>query len=226
MKVLLVGGGGRDKRRAGHEREGVANSAFLFGPEGKMLARYDKMRLLPFNEYVPLRGVVAWPAWLAPNTAEAVPGTSWTLFALGEASFGVLICWENAFPGAARRYAREGVDFMVSITNETFTSSAVAREQLLATNVLRAVETGLAFVRAATTGVSAVIAPDGRIVARVRDADGGDVDVVGYLTAEIPLGAGPTPYTRFGDAFVAAALGIVLIAGPLAPLSRRRSRHP
>jgi apolipoprotein N-acyltransferase len=201
---LLVGAGGRDKHAGSAPGAAAANSAFLFDAEGALRARYDKVRLLPFNEYLPLRDRVPWPDWLAPDGPDAVPGPGPTLFEAGDARFGVLICWENLFPDAAREQARAGAQFMVSLTNESFTRSPVAREQLLAINALRAAETGLAFVRAATTGISAVIEPDGAIRSRLTER-GRTLDARGVLIEAIPLRGEQTPYTRFGDLFAGAA---------------------
>jgi apolipoprotein N-acyltransferase len=216
--ALLVGTGGLDKRRPGRERaRGAANSAVLFSADGRLLGRYDKMRLLPFNEYVPLREHVPWPAWVGPDIPDAVAGSEPLVFDLGGSRLGVRICWENFFPGAFRTSVREGAELMMSLTNEAFTDRRAAHDQMLAMNVFRAIENRVAVVRAATTGVSAIIAPSGRIVARVEDAGGRDVDVEGVISADVPLRAGGSFYTRHGDWLVALCALLLLIAAAVPP---------
>jgi apolipoprotein N-acyltransferase len=207
---LLVASSGRDKTKPGREADRWANSTFLFSPAGEIVARYDKVRLLPFNEYTPLRRVVPWPDWIATATQDAEPGSERTVFRVGDARFGALICWENLFGGEFRRAAAPGVDFVVSLTNEGFTETGPGRHQLLAVNAFRAVENGIAVARAATTGVSGFVAPGGTLEDRVSDAAGRDLDVEGFRVHDVPLARRPTPYRRFGDWIVAAGAAILL----------------
>ncbi len=218
--ALLVGTSGQNKALRGHGEASAANSAFLIGADGVPAGRYDKIRLLPFHEYLPLRGVVSWPSWIVGDVADAVPGTERTVFDLDGARFGVLICWENLFPEGFRRAAADGLDFVVSMTNESFADSPGARRQMLAMNVFRAIENRVAVVRAANTGVSALIEPDGRIAGRVRDERGEDVNAEGLLVAEVPLSRERSFYTRHGDWFV--SLCAVLSAGALLASLRLR----
>jgi apolipoprotein N-acyltransferase len=211
---LLVSTTGRDKASPGHGSGPAANSSFLFSPTGEIIGRYDKIKLLPFNEYVPLRHSIPWPGWIvAPDHAsDAVAGKERTVLSVGDARFSILICFENFFASEFRASARQDVDFVVSMTNESFTELAIGHRQMLAMNVLRAVENGTAVVRAATTGVSAVIGPDGRIAGRVQDKTGEELDVVGTLVQEIPLRSSPTPYSLLGDWLVALLAGVVAAA--------------
>jgi apolipoprotein N-acyltransferase len=200
---LLVGASGADKTgRRDRPSSAAANSAFLVEPAGRIRGRYDKVRLLPFNEYVPLRGLIDWPAWIVASAPDAVPGTVRTRFELGDYRFSVLICWENLFPHDFRSAAQD-VDFMVSLTNEAFTRSPVAHRQLLDMNVFRAIESGVWIVRAATTADSSAIAPSGELVARVVGPAPETDDVHGTLSVEFVPQPLATPYRRFGDWFVA-----------------------
>jgi apolipoprotein N-acyltransferase len=221
---LLVGASGQDKSRPAGPPAAPepSNTAFLFTPEGRLQDRYDKIRLLPFNEYLPLRGWVPWPKWLGAERPDARSGSRTTVFDLGSTRFGVLICWENLFPDGFRRQAAQDVDFIVSMTNESFVPSRMAREQFLAFNAFRAIENRIAVVRAASTGVSAIIAPDGRVVARLHDERGNDVDAQGTLVGDIPLGKERTFYTRHGDWFVAA---LAALAGAAAVRAVTRAVH-
>jgi apolipoprotein N-acyltransferase len=219
---LLLAASGADKsERSRSPRRAAANSAFLVEPGGRLRGRYDKVRLLPFNEYVPLRGVVPWPDWIAPELVDAVPGREWTRFELDRYRFAVLICWENLFPHDFRR-ASEGADFVVSLTNEAFTRSAVAHRQLLDMNRFRAIESGVWVVRAATTAESALIAPSGDLVARLPGAGADGADAFGALAAGFTPAAEPTLYARLGDWLV--ALQALLLPAAVAGRCGRKFR--
>jgi apolipoprotein N-acyltransferase len=207
---LLVSSSGRDKSRPTASTGEWANSVFLFSPDGEIAARYDKIRLLPFNEYVPMRRLIRWPGWIATEMADAKPGAQRTLFGVGDWRFGALICWENLFASEFRDAAAPEADFMVSLTNESFAPVGPGREQLLALNAMRALENGLYVVRSATTGISGFIAPDGAILERVADERGRDLDVTGFRLLDVPRGR-PTPYREYGDWIVALEAAILLV---------------
>lgn len=208
---LLAATSGRQKGSKDGVREPRANSAFLMSPKRRLLGRYDKVRLMPFNEYVPYRGRIPWPSWIiSEEGVDAVPGEGRALFALDELRFGVLICWENFFAGDFRDTVRGGGDFMVSLTNEDFTPSRAARYLSLSMNTLRAAENRVWVLRAATTGVTAIISPSGEIVSWLRDESGEDLGVEGVLVADLPLGSPGTLYTRFGD-WLPLGLGVVWV---------------
>ncbi|NJD56744.1 MAG: apolipoprotein N-acyltransferase [Nitrospirae bacterium] len=201
---LLVGSSGFDKFRPDQRKtRQLSNSAFLFSPQGRLLGRYDKIRLLPFDEYLPLRGYVKWPSWIAKDMIDSLPGSDKTVFVMDRAMFAVLICWENMFPEQFREMAARGVNFMVSMTNEGFTKVSSGHHQMLAVNVLRAIENHVAIARISSTGVSCVIGPDGRIMNRVQDQGMNDVNVEGCLISSIPLTSERSFYNRYGDWFVA-----------------------
>jgi apolipoprotein N-acyltransferase len=222
---LLIGTSGYDKFDEEQRETGrLANSAFLFSPQNKILGRYDKIRLLPFNEYLPLRGYVTWPSWLAsPDMKDAEPGKKMTIFSMGNYRFGVQICWENLFPDLFRRIAAKGVDFMVSMTNEVFTNVPAAHYQMLAMNVFRSIENNVSIVRIASTGVSAIIEPTGRIAARIQDQHGNDINVKDYVVGEIPISDSRTLYNRYGDWFVYVLL--IMLTGFIVFIVRKQLRN-
>lgn len=208
---LLIGSAGYDKfKPAQRKSRRFANSAFLFSPQGGILGRYDKIRLLPFDEYLPLRGWVKWPSWIVSDMKDALRGEEMTIFNMAKGRFGVVICWEALFPEQFREITAKGVDFMVSMTNEGFTDTTRAHYQMFAINVFRAIENNVSIIRTASTGVSAIIGPDGGIISRVKDSNNKDVDVAGYVVGEIPLSSKRTFYNRYGDWFIIANL-ILLI---------------
>jgi apolipoprotein N-acyltransferase len=222
---LLVGGAGGEK--LGPRAPGqlpYSNTEFLVAPSGRFEAQYSKMRLTPFDEYLPLDGLVRWPGWLTSLRASYRPGTEPTVFQVGEARFGVPICWETTFPDVARRFAQAGARFIVVATNEGFFGATSGPYQTLAMTTFRAVENRMAVIRAATTGVSAFIDARGRVVRRVTDARGRDLGVAGTIVWDVPLSTTRTFYTAHGDVFAWAASGLAgaLLAGTL--LARRVRR--
>jgi apolipoprotein N-acyltransferase len=218
---LLVGSSGFDKFNVEQRKtRRQSNSAFLFSPQGQILARYDKIRLLPFDEYVPLRGYLKWPSWIVSDMNDHLPGKEITIFRMQDIRFGVLICWEYMFPDQFREMSARGVDFMVSMTNEGFVDIASAHYQMLALNVLRAVENHVSIARTASTGVSCVIEPNGRITSRVQDQNFNDVNVEGFQIADLSLSSSRTFYNRWGDWFV-YALAVVLIGSILTGAAKR-----
>lgn len=212
---LLVGAAGYDKfggGQSGRSSSEIANSAFLFDPSGKNPQRYDKMLLLPFAEYLPLRGRYQWPAWIVGSGwKDSRAGREMKTFQMGDLRFGVQICWENLFPDLFRKVSRLDVDFMVSLNSESFTPSKAARQQMLAINTFRAIENGVPVVRSTTTGISAVIRPSGDSGARVMDRDGKEVDVEGYLVTALQPFRTRTFYNRYGDWFIIFLLFMLLV---------------
>ncbi len=180
------------------------NSAFLVEPSG-LRARYDKMHLVPFGEYVPLKGLLFFVEAIAAEIGDFTPGRERVIFPLQGAPFGTVICYEVIFPALFRGFVREGARFMVNITNDAWFGDSGGPLQHLAMVPLRAVENGVAVARAANTGVSALIHPSGRIEPQLG------LFRRGVLRVGVPLRAGETFYTRYGDVF-AYAMGAVTAA--------------
>jgi apolipoprotein N-acyltransferase len=223
---LLVGGAGYEKM--GPPRDGFlpySNSEFLISPSGRLEGQYNKIRLLPFNEYIPLYGKINWPQWITTIQKSFLPGESRTIFKVSDAKFGSPICWENLFPNHFRRFVKEGANFMVSATNEGFYGPTAAPYQTLAINIFRAIENRVAIARATTTGVSAFINPDGKIIEKIQDSDGKDLFVSGFLVRDVPLSNEKTFYTLYGDVFAYILIGLTLI-GVMASIAAHRSSGP
>lgn len=215
---LLVGGAGHEKlesRKEGYQT--YSNSEFLISPSGRLVRQYNKIRLLPFNEYLPLQGKITWPKWISTLKENFMPGEEYTLFQVSGARFGTPICWENIFPDFFRRFIKDGGNFMVSVTNEGFFGNTAGPYQTLAINAFRAVENRVAIARSAPTGVSAFINPDGEIIEKVRDSRGKDLFVSGSLVRDVPLSDKRTIYTVYGDIFTYAVicLAALIILGSL-----------
>jgi apolipoprotein N-acyltransferase len=206
---LLVGAAGYDKFNAEQAKaRRVANSSFLFSPTGGMLGRYDKIHLLPFDEYVPLREYITWPSWIVPpQTQDHFPGKKLTMFQAGENRFGVQICFENMFPEQIRKLVSDGANFIVGQTNELYIKgSPAAQYQNLSFYVMRAIENQVPVIRSSTNGVSCFIGSDGKIISSVRDSSGNELNTIGSTSAKIPIRLQRTFYNRHGDILPVAAL--------------------
>ncbi len=197
------------------------NSAFVISPEGRIAGRYDKIHLVPFGEYVPFPPL----RFLADRLAQGaiggfVPGAAHTVLAAPNFHFGVTISYEVYFPQEVRQFILRGAEFLVNITNDAWYGRTAAAYQHLAMAVFRAVENQAYLLRAANTGVSAIIAPDGRIV------DRSDIFTETVLTGEIRLRLRQmfyTPYNLYGDVFAWFTLAAVA-AAPVALAARRKLR--
>jgi len=200
---LLLGSTHQDKiREKGQSRFKYANSAFLISHDGKEKdKKYDKIRLLPFGEYLPFKGIVPWSYIRIPDPGSYTSGQEFTLFECPGYRFGVTICWETIFPDLVRGFVNRGAQFLVNITNEAWFGKSAAPYQFLSMNVFRAVENRVYVVRCANTGVSCFIDPCGRIIDRVKDQAGQDIFVQGVLTKTILAMDSKTIYTRYGDWF-------------------------
>lgn len=222
---LLVGGAGYEKLNPQKDRrQPYTNSEYLISPSGQLVDHYHKIRLLAFNEYIPLEGIIPWPEWITPLKESFLPGEKYTLFQVSGARFGTPICWENLFPNLFRRFVLDGADFMVCVTNEGFLGNTSAPYQSLAMDTFRAVENKVAIVRGATTGISAFINPDGEIVDRVRDGKGKDLSISGFLVRDVPLSKKKTLYTVYGDVFAYISIGIAVLS-ILVSLFKQKRKH-
>jgi apolipoprotein N-acyltransferase len=179
------------------------NSIYVIDHDGSVLSVYDKLHLVPFGEYLPFQ---EWMEKLGLEQLTKVqggfiPGTLRRTLAIPNAPRALpLICYEAIFPGdVAARDDRPG--WIVNLTNDGWFGISTGPYQHLQQARLRAIEQGLPLVRAANTGISAVIDPMGRIVARLG------LGLEGVLDSSLPSAMAPTIYARAGD-FPAAAMVI------------------
>ena len=179
------------------------NSAFFLSEQG-IGGKYDKIHLVPFGEYVPLSKFLGFVRAWAAFISEFESGEGRTLFPLGDARFGVVICYEGIFPELFREFVAEGAQFMVNITNDAWFGETSGPWQHLAVLPLRAVENRVAIARAANTGVSAIVEPSGRISQTLG------LFRRGILEDHLPARPRATFYTRHGDLFAYACLGFSL----------------
>ncbi len=187
---------------------GATNSAYVVNPKGVLPERYDKVRLVPFGEYVPLIGRLAFAKPLVREVGHFEPGTSLEPLTAVGTKVGMAICYEVVFADLVASEVRRGAGLLVTITNDGWYGFSWAPSQHFAQAVLRAAETRRWLARAALTGISGFIDPQGRVVARLP------VGEHGVLEQMVQPTTGRTPRVRFGDwwAGLAAAAVVVLLA--------------
>jgi len=207
---LLVGSVDRDEAARGK----FLNSAFLLTGQG-IRAKYDKIHLVPFGEYVPLGWLIGFVRSWAEFISDFAAGRVETIFPLRGAPFGTVICYEVIFPELFRTFVAGGASFMVNITNDAWFGRTSGPWQHLGMIPLRAVEHRVAIARAANTGISAFVEPSGRVSSLMPLFERG------FLERPVVLRTRTTLYTRFGDWLSYACL--VLTAGVLGIALLRRS---
>ncbi len=177
------------------------NRAWHLSPEGKR-EYYDKNQLVPFGEYVPLSRWLPFVDKMVPGEGEFARGTWRGPFSTPVPS-GLLICYEVSFPTLGRREVRSGSDLLINVTNDAWFGTSWGPYQHLAVATVRAAENGVPLLRAANTGISAIIDERGRILGTIP------LQERGILVADIPTGRGGTFYTRCGDWIVFVAVAVV-----------------
>jgi len=184
------------------------NRAILLAPDGRITGHYDKQHLVPFGEYIPLRGMLPIDSPVVESMADFSPGQTGSPLACGPARLGVLICFESIFPQLARQTTAQGADLLVNITNDAWFGRSNAPWQHFAMAVLRAVENHRSLVRAANTGISGAIDPLGRVTATTG------LFVPATLAVTVERSTADTPYGRGGHWFGIGCLvgSVVLVA--------------
>jgi len=193
------------------------NSIYVIDHDGSVLSIYDKLHLVPFGEYLPFQDWMEKLGFVQLTKVQGgfIPGTRRRPIEVPNAPRALpLICYEAIFPEAlATREDRPG--WIVNLTNDGWFGFSSGPYQHLQQARLRAIEQGLPLVRAANTGISAVIDPMGRVVARL------DLGIEGVLDSTLPAAIAPTVFARTGD--IPAA--ILVAAGLLLVLARRISKR-
>lgn len=181
------------------------NSAYLLSPSGDVRGRYDKVHLVPYGEYVPFRDLMPFVKGLTSGIGDFSSGAGFDPLSLNDKKIGVLICYEGILPFASRAYKNKAAELLVNITNDAWFGATSAPFQHFSMAVFRAVEMRLYLVRAANTGISGIIDPAGRIIAKT-----------GIFQEEALKGHAkfvtiPTVYERVGDIFIIGCFMMVSI---------------
>jgi apolipoprotein N-acyltransferase len=195
------------------EGEGYYNSAFLIGADGQMLGHYDKIHLVPFGEYLPLRPILGWITKIVPLD-DFTSGKTYKVFSIAPAlkQFSVLICFEDTLGYLRRHFAEAGADFFVNMTNDAWFKDTKAPFLHLQAAVFGCVENHRSLARAANTGVSALVDPWGRIITTVSDGNGKKTFIEGTAWGSLPLNHEKTFYTKYGDVFTILCFLCILLA--------------
>jgi apolipoprotein N-acyltransferase len=207
---MLLAGSVRAEFGADGQLRQLFNSLSAVGADAALLGTYDKAHLVPFGEYMPLRGLIPIRVVQGGIDFSAGPGPV-SMAPGGLPAFSPLICYEVIFPGAVTPAERP--EWLLNITNDAWFGFSAGPHQHLATARLRAVEEGLPLARAAQTGISAVFDSRGRMLAHLGLGE------TGSLAVTLPGAGEPTPFARVG---MWIPLGCALMALLLASLASIR----
>ena len=182
------------------------NGNFAFLPDGTVSRPYAKQHLVPFGEYLPMRPffelVLPMVADLNTFAQDLTPGEDSALFDLPFGKTGSLVCFDSIFPSLCRKSVEDGAVLMAITTNDSWYKDSRGVYQHNAHAVLRAVENGVSILRAANTGISSVILPNGRVLQSLAPL------TQGFLVADVPLREETTLYTTTGDWFLVLCLAV------------------
>ncbi|HSE21601.1 MAG TPA: apolipoprotein N-acyltransferase [Pyrinomonadaceae bacterium] len=186
--------------------DGGFNSALLINEEGRLISQYDKIRLLPFGEYVPLPQWLPGASLIRGLVGDFTPGTHYTVMPVGSVRAGVFICIESAYPSIARRLSHDGAGLLINISNDGYLGPTAVMKQHLSNAVFRAVENRREILRVTNSGITADITTDG-LVQQPTEAFQPDVRTwkINATTARTSF------YTHYGDVFVVACLALSLV---------------
>jgi len=207
----------------------ATNSAVLLDPSGQRIFTYDKIHLVPWGEYVPLRHLLSFAGKLTADIGDFTPGSAYSVGSLPMAEeyvpkpgpkFGAFICYEAVFPDEVRKFTVGGADLLINISNDGWFGRSSAPAQHLMMARVRAVENRRWLLRDTNNGFTVSVDPYGRIAAELP------TDIRAELDAPYDFQSGLTLYARFGDWFawlcVIASLSLLSQAIILPRNSNRR----
>ncbi|HEU5411337.1 MAG TPA: apolipoprotein N-acyltransferase [Candidatus Acidoferrales bacterium] len=205
--------------KLGPDRKWLAsNSAVLLDPSGQRVFTYDKIHLVPFGEYVPLRRYLFFAHSLIDSIGDFTPGRDYSVGYLPGGRFSVFICYEAIFSNEIRRFAKNGAQLLINISNDGWFGRSSAPAQHLMMARVRAVENRRWLLRCTNTGYTVDVDPYGRIVARLARFERSQLDAPYAFRSDV------TPFTRFGEwlAWLCVIATIVLSLS----MFLRNSEHP
>ncbi|MGP3988193.1 apolipoprotein N-acyltransferase [Streptomyces sp. 3N207] len=211
-----------DSRR--DDRPGIYKSSVLVDEHGLAGQRYDKMRLVPFGEYIPARALLGWATSVGRAADEdRKRGRTSVVMRADGLRFGPLICFETAFPDMSRQLVSKGARVLVAQSSTSTFQQSWAPEQHASLAALRSAESGRPMVHSTLTGISAFYGPEGERVGAPMGTDTSSVQLI-----EVPLATGTTLYVRHGDWMLwlapTALLAYGVVEGARAA-RRRRARE-
>jgi len=199
--------------------DGPYNSAALLDPSGRIVFTYDKIHLVPFGEYVPLRRLLSFARQLTAEIGGFKPGHEYAVGRLPGGTFSTLICFEAVFPGQTRRFVANGAELLINLSNDGWYGRTEAPEQHLAMARVRAVENRRWLLRATNNGHTVAVDPYGRIVTQL------EVDRRGVLAAPFDFRSDRTLYSWWGNWFAwLCVLAALVLVGAGWSMSRAKPR--
>ncbi len=216
IKIPLLFGAPAFER--GEDEEKYYNRVYLLDSKGQVLNYYDKVHLVPYGEYVPLKRFFPYIKKITRAVGDYTGGEPGKLLELEGQRFGIIICFEALFPDLVRGLVSNGADFLVNPSNDAWFGRSSAPRQLLYQAALRAVENRRTMIRAVNTGISSFIMPTGEIKNRL------ELYERNYLVGSIPLLEEKTVYTAIGELIPQICLGFTL-AVFMGGLMIRRKRN-
>jgi apolipoprotein N-acyltransferase len=191
------------------------NSAILINSRGRLVSEYDKLHLVPYGEYIPLRKFTPFFLAAVVGIGDFTPGKEFTIFELAgkdQVKFAVLICFEDAFSDLSRNFTQKGARVLINITNDAWFGKSNQPEQHLSQSVFRAVENRVSVLRCANTGISGQISPRGQVENIVSGPKGEEIFIPGFKTfTVINQPKIITIFARFGDLFAYVCFAFCLI---------------
>jgi apolipoprotein N-acyltransferase len=208
---IVAGSMGIEHTGEANRQPDIYNSAAVIAPDGAWTARYDKIHLVPFGEYVPFERLFSFASGLTRQIGTFARGQSRLPLQVGDTKIGTFICYESIFPDEVRQFAKNGAELLVNISNDGWYGEGGAPWQHLNQARMRAVENNRWLLRDTNTGITAVIDPLGRVVAEAPR------NQRTQLQAAYSLEKTTTFYTRHGDWFplvcaIITLLGLLLRA--------------
>ncbi|NWF98370.1 MAG: apolipoprotein N-acyltransferase [Nitrospirae bacterium] len=173
----------------------LSNSAVLLNETGKVIFTYDKIHMVPFGEYVPLRNILFFIDKLVTGIGDYTPGKSYIKAKSSSGNFAVLICYEIIFPGLVRKFFTDKGDYIVNITNDAWFGKTSGPYQHFSMAVFRAIENRKPVLRAANTGISGFIDSNGRILYKTNLFE------KTFLVEKIKTDCTKSFYSKYGDLF-------------------------
>jgi len=199
------------------------NRAYLFNDQGRIADSYEKEHLVPFGEYVPLKGLLPFLDSLVPGEIDFSPGRRTMPLDQENLAMGALICYEVIFPGLVQERVRDGAKVLINLSNDAWFGRSSAPVQHLHQAILRAIEQRRYLVRTTNTGISAVIDPRGRVAGRTplfKEAT--------LYHQDVGLISSRSLYSRFHAVFTAlppAVAGLLFVLALIRPAGTSKGRE-
>jgi len=192
---LIIGLTGSNDGRNTTSQSSLFNSALVIDPNGNEVGRYDKIHLVPFGEYVPLRDLLFFAKKLTREVGDYSRGTERKVFDLSGSKIGIAICYESIFPDEIREFTANGAQTLITISNDTWFGESGAAFQHLDMTRMRAIENHRWMLLSTNNGITASIDPYGRVIKRAER------NTRTALVAPYSPLSESTFYTRNGDLF-------------------------